>query len=40
MISIAFAKNVQIKGRDSVSNSPLNSSNRKKEITERKKSIQ
>jgi|GEM_PF-3072417 len=40
MIFIAFAKEVQINGRESVSSSPLNASNKKKEVTERKKSIQ
>ncbi len=40
MISIALAKEVQMNGNVSVSNSPLNSSKTKKEMTERKKSIQ
>jgi len=40
MISIALAKNVQTKGRDKVSNSPLKAYNTKNNITERKKRIQ
>ena len=40
IMSIAFAKKVQMKGRDKVSNSPLNAYSKTKDTTERKKSTQ
>lgn len=40
IMSIAFAKNVQINGRDKVSISPLNAYSKKNAATERKKRIQ